>query len=135
MESSGQGWRDFAGIMIVIVGTLNVINGLVALANSAYLNNVENDRMVNLPITDDIRVWGWVVLIIGVLLILAGAAIFSGQTWGRVVGIVFAGGNILVQFTWIQALPFWSFTLIVIDILIIYALVVHGRDVSEPEAV
>jgi len=123
MESDGFGWKVFAGIMILIVGVLNVFDGLVGLTQENYVKQFTNGQ---LPVTNNIKTWSWVVLIIGVVMILAGFLIFSGNMFGRVVGILVASLNLLVQLAYLNHNTFWSFTMILIDILVIYGLAAHG---------
>ena len=115
--------------MIIIVGVFNVIDGLRALTSS---NQVEDALGgAELPLTNDVKTWGWVVLIIGGVMILAGFLIFSGNMFGRIVGVVIAGANMIVQISYLDHNPFWSFTIIIVDVLIIYGLVAHGGRVDE----
>ena len=124
MESDGGGWKLFAGIMIIIGGTFNFIDGLVGITN---VNAVEATLGgTQLPLTNNIKTWSWVVLIVGVLMLLAGFLIFSGNMFGRVVGVVAASGNAILQLAYLNHNVFWSFTMIVVDFLVIWALVVHG---------
>ena len=81
-ESSGTGWKLFAGIMIIIVGTFNVIDGLVAITNANYFKNVGGGSE-QLPVTNNVKTWGWVVLILGAVLILSGFLIFVGNMFGE----------------------------------------------------
>src|SRR6185312_1099506 len=118
MESDGFGWKVFAGIMILIVGALNVFDGLVGLTQENYVKQFTNGQ---LPVTNNIKTWSWVVLIIGVIMILAGFLIFSGNMFGRVVGILVASLNLLVQLAYLNHNTFWSFTMI-----LIYGLAAHG---------
>ena len=128
MESDGMGWKLFAGIMILIVGTMNVFDGLVGITQ---VNYVERQTGGVLPITNNVKTWSWVVLIIGAVMILAGFLIFAGNMFGRVVGIVVASLNALVQLAYMGHNTFWSFTMIVIDILVIYGLAAHGGRLDE----
>ncbi len=124
-ESSGMGWKLFAGIMIIIVGTFNVIDGLVAITNVNYFKNLGGGN-VELPLTNNIKTYGWVVLILGAILILSGFLIFAGNMFGRVIGVLAAGANTIVQLAYLPHYPFWSFTMILIDVLVIWGIVVHG---------
>jgi hypothetical protein len=123
MESDGLGWKVFAGIMILIVGALNVFDGLVGLTQENYIKQFTNGQ---LPITNNVKTWSWVVLILGIIMILAGFLIFSGNMFGRLVGILVAALNLLVQLAYLNHNTFWSFTMILIDILVIYGLAAHG---------
>jgi hypothetical protein len=118
-----SGWKMFAGIMLMIVGFLNVFDGLVAITQSNYISR--NTGGV-LPLTNNVKNWGWVELIVGVIVVLAAFGVLSGATWARVVGILVASINLMFQFAYLGHYPFWSFTLIVIDILVIYGLAAHG---------
>ena len=130
-ESSGAGWKTFAGIMIIIVGTFNVIDGLRAHHELEPGREQPRERQVELPLTNDVKTWGWVVLIIGAVMILSGFLIFSGNMFGRIVGVIVAAGNAIVQLSYIDHNPFWSFTIIIVDVLIIYGLVAHGGRIDE----
>jgi hypothetical protein len=125
-DDAGYGWRSFAGILIIIAGFFNAIDGLVAIINANRIQGVVNGQ-ATLPVTDQVSSWGWVVLIVGIVMIFAGFAIFNGATWARVVGIVVVSINMIVQFSYLAHFPFWSFTMILVDTLVIYGLVVHGR--------
>jgi hypothetical protein len=125
-ETVGYGWRAFAGILVLIAGFFNCIDGLVAIINANRIEGVVNGH-ATLPLTNQVSSWGWVVLIVGVVMVAAGYAIFNGATWARVVGIVVLMLNMIVQFSYLAHFPFWSFTMILIDTLAIYGLVVYGR--------
>ena len=128
MENDGMGWKLFAGIMILIVGTMNVFDGLVGITQVNYIKRYTGGQ---LPITNNVKTWSWVVLIIGAVMILAGFLIFVGNMFGRVVGIVVASLNALVQLAYLNHNTFWSLTMIFIDILVIYGLAAHGGRLDE----
>jgi hypothetical protein len=130
-ESRGTGWKTFAGIMILIAGLFNVFDGLRGITNTSQLESLFPNGQVELPVTNDLKTWSWVVLIIGVFMVLAGFLIFSGNMFGRVVGVFAASVNLLIQLSYINHNPFWSFTIIVVDVLIIYGLVAHGGRLDE----
>ncbi len=128
MENDGAGWKLFAGIMILIVGTMNVFDGLVGITQVNYIQRYTGGQ---LPITNNVKTWSWVVLIIGAVMILAGFLIFVGNMFGRVVGIIVASLNALVQLAYLNHNTFWSLTMIIIDILVIYGLAAHGGRLDE----
>jgi hypothetical protein len=128
MENDGVGWKLFAGIMILIVGTMNVFDGLVGITQVNYITRYTGGQ---LPVTNNVKTWSWVVLIVGVVLILAGFLIFVGNMFGRVVGIIVASLNALLQLAYLNHNTFWSLTMIFIDILIIYGLAAHGGRLDE----
>jgi hypothetical protein len=117
-EVEGSGWIGFAGVMLVLVGCFNIINGIAAIANSDYL--------VNQLLFANLDAWGWFFLLWGILQIFAGFAIFNGAGWAAIVGIASAFVNIIAQLSWARANPFWAICAMVVDVLIIYALVVYG---------
>ena len=129
-ESDGAGWKLFAGIMIILVGTFNVIDGLVAITNVNYFKNLAGGNL-ELPATNNIKTWGWVVLILGAVLILSGFLIFIGNMFGRVIGVLAASANAIVQLAYLPHYPLWSFTMILVDILVIWGIVVHGGKLME----
>ena len=117
-EASGTGWIAFAGMMLIVVGLFNVIDGIAAIANSDYL--------VNQLLFANLDAWGWFFLIWGALQVCAGFAVYSGATWGAVVGVISAFVNAIAQLSWARAYPVWAICALVLDVLIIYGLVVYG---------
>lgn len=130
MDSPGSGWKSFAGVILVVVGFFNAIDGLVALFNANRLSGVTAGS-ANLPVTTNLQAWGWLVLIIGVVLIFAGFGVFTGALWARTVAIFAVSFNLVVQFTYSAHYPLWSLMVITIDVLLLYGLVVHGAPDSE----
>ena len=129
-ERSGwAGWAVFAGVMLVVVGAFQAIDGLVALFKDEIYLVRPNGLVVNV----DYTAWGWVHLLLGIVLIAAGAAIFSGRVWGRTLGVIAAILSAVVNFAYVGAYPVWSILIIAIDILVIYALVAHGGELREPK--
>ncbi len=116
------GWKSFCGILLIVVGFLNIIDGLVAITHS---NQVEAKITNELPLTSNVKTWGWIVLIIGIIVVLAGFGLLAGSTWARVVGILVASVNLIVQLAWLPHNNFWSFTMIILDIIVIYGIAVH----------
>jgi hypothetical protein len=131
MDDNGYGWKLFAGIMVLLVGVFNVIDGLRAITSANQITSRFPGGRVELPVTNNLKVWGWVILIIGAVMILAGFLIFSGNMFGRIVGVAVASLNAIVQLSYLDHNTFWSFTMILVDILVIYALVAHGGRVDE----
>ena len=117
----GVGWVAFAGVMIGVVGILNVIYGIAAIDNSAFF--VESERFV---LFDDLNTWGWVHLIIGAIQVLAAFSIWNRNAFGAVIGIVTASLNAIAVLLWLPAAPFTAFAIFVIDLLVIYGLVAYG---------
>lgn len=118
------GWIVFGAVMMIIVGGLHVVQGLVALLKDNYYL-VTNSGLV---VAVDYTGWGWVHVIAGALVCAAGIALFSGRMWARIIAIFLAALSLLINFTFIAAYPFWSITLIALDVLVMYAVIVHGRE-------
>ena len=112
------GWLTFATVMLMLVGTVNAMQGIAAIAGSDYL--------VNELLFANMDAWGWFFLIWGALQIFAGFAVIAGAPWGAIVGIVTAFFNAIAQLSWIGVNPWWAFIAIAIDVMIIYGLLVYG---------
>lgn len=122
------GWVAFAGVLAIVLGAFQSLAGIVALfKNEVYVVGPENIWLL------DYTTWGWIHLIWGIFLILAGGAILSGKTWGRVVGVLLACVSALVNFAFIPMYPFWSIVIIAMNIFVIYALTVHGEEITVEE--
>ena len=119
-SEKGTGWIGFAAIMLGFAGTMAVLDGIVALSRSSFY--VGGAHFV----FSDLRTWGWITLILGVVSILAAFGVVAGSEWARWFGIIVAALNALGQLAWVQAYPWWSLAIFTIDILIIYALTVYG---------
>lgn len=125
-ETGWVGWIVFAAVFMVTIGALNAIQGLAALfRDEAYWVTLGGDVLVF-----DVTAWGWIHLIFGILLVVVGVLLMQGSTFARVVGIALVALNLMAQFSWSTLYPFWSLTVMAIDVLIIYALVVHGGELK-----
>jgi hypothetical protein len=124
-SSWAVGWSAFAGIMLIVIGVMDIIQGLVALVNDEFY--VVGREWV---FEFDITAWGWIHLIVGALLILSGAGIFSGNVAARTVGVVVAAGAAIVNFAWLPYFPVWSIIVVAVCIAVIWALTAHGRDIA-----
>ena len=120
------GFILFAVIMMIMIGVFQALAGLVAILNDALYAVTDN-----YPLRLTTTTWGWIDLILGVLVALAGWAVFSGRTWGRVVGITLAALSALANFLFIPYYPFWAILIIILDVFVIWALAVHGREMAE----
>ena len=115
-----SGWVIFAAIMLIIVGVLNVIWGIAAIADSKFF--VQDQKYI----ISNLNMWGWITLIVGVLQLLAGFSLWSGNIYGRVMAILFASLSALAAHLSIPAYPFWSLANFAIDIIIIYQVSLYG---------
>jgi hypothetical protein len=124
-ERSGWvGWIFFAGIILIMIGSFQAIAGLVALFNDDYYLVGKSGLVVSV----DYTAWGWVHLVLGVVAFLTGIGMMIGQAWARVTGIILAVLSAIVNLAFVAAYPVWSVLVIALDVIVIYALAVHGRE-------
>ena len=116
----GANWVLFSGIIIVLLGVLNLTYGIAAISKSHFFVSDAKYMVSNL------RTWGWVSLILGALQILAALSIWRGGQFGRWFGIVAAGLSAITALMEIPGYPFWSLAIFAIDILVIYGLAAYG---------
>jgi hypothetical protein len=118
------GWVIFAGVMMILLGAFEAIMGLVALFDDGYYLVTRTGLVVSANFTQ----WGWTHLILGVIAVVAGFGVMLGQTWARVVGVILAVVSALVNVAFLAAYPVWSTLVITLDVIVIYALAVHGSE-------
>ena len=123
--SGWVGWIFFGGAILVLAGVFQAIAGLVALFKDDYFLVRDRGLLVHV----DYTVWGWVHLVAGVVMVLAGYALFVGRTWARVVAVVVALLSAVVNVGFLSAYPIWATIVIALDVLVIYAVTVHGAEV------
>jgi hypothetical protein len=121
------GWVVFAAFMMVMVGSFQAIEGLVALFDDGFYRVTESGLVVSL----DYTAWGWTHLLLGALLIVSGLGVLAGNIVARTVAVVLAGISALVNLVFIEAYPIWAILIITVDVLVIYALIVHGREMRD----
>jgi hypothetical protein len=126
-EASGTavGLTMFAAIMMMLIGAFQAMQGLVALFNDNFY--VVGQEYI---FTFDLTTWGWVHLLFGVLVAVAGWFVLRGQVWARTVGVIAASLSALVNFAWLPYYPLWSLAIITLDVFVIWALTVHVGDVT-----
>jgi hypothetical protein len=125
-STAWAGMALFGGIMMVMVGGFQIMQGVVALLRDEYYLVTRNDLLITL----DYTAWGWTHLLLGVVAVLTGFGVMLGQTWARVLGILIAVVSALVNIAFLSAYPIWSTIVIAIDVLVIYALAAHGRELE-----
>jgi hypothetical protein len=121
------GWVIFAGVAMITLGAFHIIDGLVALYEKGFYQVTSSHLVLHV----NYSAWGWAHLALGVLFILVGFGVLAGQTWARVVGIALGVISAVVNLAFIAAYPVWGVIFIALDIVIIYALAMHGREVRE----
>jgi len=127
-EGRGYGLVLFAGVLLLVVGFWNLIYGIAAIANSHVF--VANAHYV----VGDLRAWGWVTLIFAVLQILAGVGVMMGNQFARWFAVAAVGLNAINQMFFLPAYPFWSLTIIAMDIVALYGLCAYGSRENVEEA-
>jgi hypothetical protein len=115
-ESLLSGWWVFAGVLLLVAGILNIVYGIAAIGDSKFF--VEDTEFI----LSSLNTWGWILLIVGVLELIAAFSLFSGGEFGRWFGIFIASLNAIGALLSIPAYPFWSLALFALAIIIIYKL-------------
>ena len=118
-SKSMAGWIGFAGILMVLVGGIDFIQGLIALFNDDYYVVTASGFLAF-----DLTGWGWIMVIWGVLLVLAGLGLLAGQGWARWFAIVVVSLNFIAELGFLgnSQYPLWSLTVIALNIIVLYAL-------------
>jgi hypothetical protein len=125
-SGAAVGMTVFAGILMVMVGVFHAIQGLVALLNDEFFV-VGQEWTFKFDLTQ----WGWIHLIGGIVVALAGVALFTGAVWARAVGVAVVAISAILNFMWLPFYPVWAILVIALDAFIIWALTVHGRDITQ----
>lgn len=125
-SDAAVGWTIFASILLIMIGVFQAISGLVAIVNDTFY--VVGEVWI---FQFDISTWGWIHLLIGLVVALAGFFLFRGAMWARVVGIVVASIAAIANFAWLPWYPLWSIIIITVSVFVIWALSVHGRDITK----
>jgi hypothetical protein len=126
-NSSWTGWIGFAGLLMLIIGTLDFFEGLIAIIRNQYFVLTSNQIIVF-----DLTTWGWITLIWGVILVLAGLGLLSGSGWARWFAIVVGSLNFVVQLGFVGSAqyPLWALTVLGLTSVVLYALIVRWDDAT-----
>ena len=119
MDSKWSGWAAAGGMLMVIVGIFRALTGFIGLFNDEWVV-----RGFSAYYFVDISALAWWMLIMGLLLVLAGLGVLAGQTWARVVGVIFVGLAAISELFWIPVYPIWSIVMLALYVFIIYGLIV-----------
>jgi len=125
-SAAAVGVTVFASVMMIMTGFFQAIAGIVALVNDQFY--VAGPEWV---FQFDTTTWGWIHLTLGVLVALAGVALFSGAVWARTVGVVLAILGGVAAFAWLPWYPIWALVLITAAVVVVWALTAHGRDIAD----
>jgi hypothetical protein len=123
-EPSGAviGWTVFAAVMLMISGIGNILEGIAQIVRGSYFVTLPN-YAYNLSVHS----WGWIHLIAGIVVFLAGAALLADKTWARVVGVTFASLSLFMNLVYLPFFPVWSIVVIAVDAFVIWALLSPRR--------
>jgi hypothetical protein len=120
------GWIAFASTMLCLVGGFHVVQGLVGIFRDGYFVVPKDDLLVKV----DYSIWGWLHLGLGLIAIAVGVGMMWGRTWARIIGVIFAVISVIVNLAFLNAYPVWSVMIIAFDVLVIWALTVHGGEME-----
>jgi hypothetical protein len=120
------GFTAFAAWMMFLIGAFHAIDGFTAILKDEIF----------LPVGEyvfkfDATTWGWIHLILGIVMVLAGFGLFSGAVWARTVGVIVAAASAIGTFAYLPWYPIWSILIIALDVIVIWALTAHGRDMAK----
>ncbi|TJZ57127.1 hypothetical protein FCH28_06605 [Streptomyces piniterrae] len=121
-QRRAHGWTLFAAVLMIFGGVMTFLEGISAIAKDDVFVTTRN-----YVFSYDLTGWGWIHLILGIVIFLAGIALLSNALWARMVGVVLAGLGAVANFLWIPHYPFWAITLVAINIFIIWALCAGDR--------
>ena len=124
-NSGAVGLSVFAAAMMFIGGTVQAVQGIVALVSDAFYAIGGEEYLFRFDTTS----WGWIHLTLGIVVAVAGFALLMARTWARVGAVVVAAVNVVANFAWMPYYPLWSLTVIALNIAVIWAVTLHGRDV------
>lgn len=122
------GWISFAGFMLILGGSFAILTGLGGIINSDSFV-VTQDNILKLSTTS----WGWWHLLLGIVVLLSGFGVFTGNVLARTVGVIAATLSAISAFVWMPIYPVWGIMIIAVDVAIIWALTAHGRDIQKAE--
>lgn len=125
-SSVAVGFTYFASIMMIIIGAFDALQGLAAIIKQHYYV-VGAQYLWKLNVTS----WGWIHLVLGLVLAAAGFGLLYGTLWARIVGVIVASLIAIANFLWLPYYPVWAVVIIATCVVVIWALTAHGRDVTE----
>ena len=123
------GWIGFGSVVMILSGIVQAIAGLVGIFKQTFY--AVSNSSGQLLVINNIHAWGWVNLITGIVVLLAGVSLLSGTTWARIIAVIFAGLAVIVNMVSMPLYPIWSIISIVLAVLVMYAVIAHGRELSE----
>jgi hypothetical protein len=120
------GFILFAAIMMIMVGVFQALQGIIAIFENEFYVATRNYTF-----QFDATTWGWIHLLLGLLVAFAGWGLLSGRTWARVVALTLAALSAIANFLFVPYYPFWSLLLVTLNIFVIWAITAHGGDMRD----
>ena len=121
------GFTSFAAFMMIMLGVWWVVAGFAGILKDDVF--VLTSKYV---FKFTVTTWGWIHLLLGILVLLAGFALFAGAVWARVVGVIVAVVSGLIAFAWLPWYPIWGVIFITASVFVVWSLTLHGRDIAGP---
>lgn len=125
-SGAAVGFTVFAAVMMIIIGVFHSIAGFAGILEDEFYVTTPNYIL-----EFDATAWGWIHLIGGIVVLLAGFAVLQGSVWARTVGVIIATLSAIANFAFIPIYPVWSLAMVALAVFVIWALTVHGRDIVE----
>jgi hypothetical protein len=126
-ETWASGFAQFGAVLLIVIGAFQAAQGLVAIVRKEFFVATTN-YLFQLDLTS----WGWVHLVLGVVMVLTGCGVLARQTWAVVLGIVLCALSALANFAFIPYYPVWSLVIIALDVLVIWALLRYRNEAPVP---
>ncbi|KQS99721.1 DUF7144 family membrane protein [Cellulomonas sp. Leaf395] len=120
------GMTVFAASMLIVIGVLHALQGFVAVFNDTFYV-VGAEWLFQF----DVTTWGWIHVVIGLGVAVAGFYVLSGAVWARTIGVIVACLSLVLNFVWLPYYPWWAVIIIALDVFVVWALTLHGRDIVE----
>jgi hypothetical protein len=124
-DTTGVGIITAAAVILILAGVMHAMQGVVGLATNEFY--VVTHRWL---FQFDVTTWGWVHVLVGLIGAATGAALLSGASWARIVGVVIAAVSVIANFLWLPYYPLWAVIIIAFDLFVIWALIVSWQDLK-----
>jgi hypothetical protein len=119
------GWIAFAGVMMIMVGVFQAVDGVVGILDDNFYVSGQH-YTYELSTT----AWGWIHLVFGILIVLAGIGLFTGNMAARIIAVTLALLSAIANFLWLPYYPVWSIIVIALNVTVIWAITAHGGEMQ-----
>lgn len=121
------GWIAFASLMLYISGFFSIFTGFIALFRHTVFYHAASNTFYVMNYSQ----WGWIHIGVGILALIAGASLVKGNYFGRTVAVILAAVSLMTNMAFIPVYPIWSIIIMITDVLVLYAVIVHGKEVKK----